>query len=220
MPAKSIARLSPGKAHRRVIVAGLGAAATTLGLLPFSSVVLALLCGWTVGGMILLAFSWSVIWTADAKDTQDRAAAQDPGRRAVYLLVVLTASIGLFSAVAVARHAAVLPREQGLVTYLCLLTVAVSWLLSHTAFTLRYAHLYYRDDDDGVGGIELPGGQPATYFDFAYFGFTIGMCFQVSDAVISTQQIRKTVLFHSLMSFAYNTAVLAFALNLAFGSFE
>jgi uncharacterized membrane protein len=42
------------------------------------------------------------------------------------------------------------------------------------------------------------------------------MCFQVSDAVISSKQIRGTVLLHAALSFAYNTIILAFVLNLAF----
>ncbi|NUO50364.1 MAG: DUF1345 domain-containing protein [Polyangiaceae bacterium] len=220
MPVNSIARLSPNYAHSRVIVAsaiGLGFAA---GLTKFCSIAVALLGGWDAGGLVMLLFAWSIIWTANARETEARAAAVDPGARLVYVLVVLTATVSLFSAIAVARHAEVVaPSESTVVVFLCLLTVGISWFLANTAFVLRYAHLYYRDDDEGVGGIDLPGNQPATYFDFAYFGFTIGMCFQVSDAVISSQQIRKTVLLHAIMSFAYNTAVLAFALNLAFGSF-
>jgi uncharacterized membrane protein len=101
---------------------------------------------------------------------------------------------------------------------LCIVTVVVSWLVTHTAFTLRYAHLYYREDDEGIGGVEFPGGRPPTYFDFAYFAFTLGMTFQTSDVSISSGAIRRTVLLHSLLSFAYNTAILAFALNLAFGA--
>lgn len=221
MPVRSIARISPSYAHWRVIIAsatGLGVSAI---LSRFSSLAVALLGGWNAGGLVMLIFAWAVIWTADGRDTQARAAIQDPGRRLVYVLVLLTASVSLFSAIVVARHAEVVaPDETQIVVYLCLATVAISWFLAHSAFTLRYAHLYYRDDDEGVGGIDFPGEAEATYFDFAYFGFTIGMCFQVGDAVVSSQQIRRTVLLHAIMAFAYNTAVLAFALNLAFGSFS
>jgi uncharacterized membrane protein len=34
---------------------------------------------------------------------------------------------------------------------------------------------------------------------------------------ITSPQIRRTVLLHAAISFAYNTAILAFVLNLAFG---
>ena len=69
-----------------------------------------------------------------------------------------------------------------------------------------------------MGGIDLPGETEATYFDFAYFAFTLGMCFQVSDATISSPQVRRTALLHGLLLFAYNTAILALVLNLVFGS--
>ncbi len=47
--------------------------------------------------------------------------------------------------------------------------------------------------------------------------FTIGMCFQVSDMVVSSPRIRRIVLLHAILSFVYNTAILAFVLNLVFG---
>ena len=43
------------------------------------------------------------------------------------------------------------------------------------------------------------------------------MCFQVSDTAITDRGVRRTALFHAILSFAYNTAILAFALNLVFG---
>jgi uncharacterized membrane protein len=89
--------------------------------------------------------------------------------------------------------------------------------MTHTAFALRYARLYYREDTEGVGGIEFPGRQPPTYFDFAYFAFTVGMCFQVSDACVTSRQIRRALLFQAVVSFAYNSLILAFVLNLVFG---
>jgi uncharacterized membrane protein len=100
---------------------------------------------------------------------------------------------------------------------MCLLAVVTSWLLTHTSWALRYAHLYYRDDKEGVGGLVFPGDRAPTAFDFAYFAFTLGICFQTSDVCITSPQIRRAALFHACQSFAYNTAILALALNLAFG---
>ena len=82
----------------------------------------------------------------------------------------------------------------------------------------RYAHLYYREDAEGVGGVTFPGEHPPTYSDFAYFAFTVGMCFQVSDACVTSPQIRRTVLAHAVVSFVYNSVILAFVLNLVFGT--
>jgi uncharacterized membrane protein len=69
-----------------------------------------------------------------------------------------------------------------------------------------------------VGGITFGGDEAPSYFDFAYFAFTVGMCFQVSDVTVTSCQIRRTVLAHALLAFAYNTVILAFVLNLVFGA--
>ena len=176
-----------------------------------------LISGWDVSSVLLLALAWLSIFFADAPETQSRAAADDPGRTAVYGLILLTCATSLLAAVFVQRQgAAVAPRSEAVLAALCLATVALSWTLTHTAFTLRYAHLYYREDPDGVGGAEFPGGAMPTYMDFAYFAFTVGMCFQVSDVQVTSQQIRRAVLLHATMSFLYNTAILAFVLNLVF----
>jgi uncharacterized membrane protein len=117
----------------------------------------------------------------------------------------------------VGRAHAMSPDLARLVAVLCLVAVALSWSVTHTAFAMRYARLYYREDREGIGGIDLPGDTPPAYFDFAYFAFTIGMCFQTSDACVSSAQIRKVVLLHAVISFAYNSVILAFVLNLVFG---
>ena len=109
---------------------------------------------------------------------------------------------------------------SGAAAALCLVTVALAWTMTHIAFTFRYAHLYYREDSEGIGGIDFPGGQPPMYFDFAYFAFTIGMCFQVSDACVTSHQVRRAVLLHAMISFAYNSTILAFVLSLVFGVAE
>ena len=42
------------------------------------------------------------------------------------------------------------------------------------------------------------------------------MCFQVSDVCVTSPQIRRAVLLHAVISFAYNSVILAFVLNLVF----
>jgi uncharacterized membrane protein len=178
----------------------------------------AVLLGWDIAGLVLLGFFWSRIGSADARITRERAGSEDPGRTLVYAIVLLTSAASLLSATVIVRSSHVLPpAQEHLVLALCLTTVALAWIMTHTAFALRYAHLYYREDEEGVGGVTFPGELPPTYFDFAYFAFTIGMCFQVSDVCVTSQQIRRAVFLQSVISFAYNTVILAFVLNLVFG---
>jgi uncharacterized membrane protein len=193
----------------------LGAALGAVLLLLGASLVLAVLSAWCAGAALFLGIFWFVTARKDALETHRHAASEDPGRSAVYGLVLLGSGASLLSAVAVVRY----PDEahKTLLVALCPANVALSWALTQVAFTLRYAHLYYRDDDDGVGGIDFPGDAAPAYFDFAYHAFTIGMTFQVSDTIVSSAQIRRAVLLHAGLSFVYNTAILAFVLNLLFG---
>ena len=135
-----------------------------------------------------------------------------------WVIVLLASTFSLFAAGVVMRQAKTIAPEHSMgLAVLCMGAVVIAWLLTHTAYALRYAHLYYRDDEEGIGGLVFPGDSPPDAVDFAYFSFTIGMCFQVSDVTITSRQIRHEVLFHGCLSFAYNTAVLALALNVGFG---
>jgi uncharacterized membrane protein len=187
---------------------------------PFLGFAVHIVAGWDAGGVVILALAWWLILTADAEEMRQRAAVVDPGRGIVGFTVIVGSTFSLFAAAIVMRHGEHLTPTStalGLLSTFCLAAVLISWLLVHTAYTLRYAHLYYRDDEVGIGGLEFPGREPPDAVDFAYFAFTLGMCFQVSDVTISSRAIRRTALSHALLSFLFNTAILALALNLVFG---
>ncbi len=194
---------------------GIAYAAVGSGVPPIAAGLLA----WDVAGLVLLGLIWALLLVrADAASTRKLAGDEDPGRTAVYVIVLTASCASLIAATLLVHQGRVL--GGGLARAfpaLCLMTVALAWAMTHTAFTLRYARLYYREDAEGVGGIELPEHQAPTYFDFAYFAFTIGMCFQVSDICVTSRQIRRAVLLHAIVSFAYNSVILAFVLNLVFG---
>jgi len=204
--------LDPRSARTRLILAIAGGLiAWLVAAWPIAATTRALLA-WDVAGLVLVGVAGLIITRSDARETRRRAAAYDPGRRVVWILVLIASTVSLLAATIVVRQG----REgmRALHVALCVATVAISWLVTHSAFTLRYAHLYYREDDEGIGGAEFPGGAPPSYLDFAYLAFTIGMTFQVSDTQVSSRQIRQTVLVHAMLSFVYSTAILAFILNL------
>jgi uncharacterized membrane protein len=93
-------------------------------------------------------------------------------------------------------------------------TVALSWLVVHTTFTLRYAMLYYTGKD---GGVEFNQATPPRYSDFAYLAFTIGMTFQVSDTDLRTPTIRATALRHALLAYLFGAVILGTTINLVAG---
>ncbi len=63
-----------------------------------------------------------------------------------------------------------------------------------------------------VGPVQSPD-----YHDFAYFGFTIGMTYQVSDTNITDRMIRRTVTRHALVSFLFATVIIGLTINVMAG---
>lgn len=201
------------------VIAGSTTSLLLVALYPTIGWAVPAVAGWDVAAVTFLALAWWIIVRADAKETRRRAAAEDPGRNAAWAIVLFTSTFSLFAAVVLLRRAKLVAHNvEALLVGLCVVAVVSSWVLCHSAYTLRYAHLHYRDDDEGKElGLKFPGDLSPDDFDFAYFAFTIGMCFQVSDVTIETRAIRRAVLGHSLIAFVYNTAIVALALNLIIG---
>jgi uncharacterized membrane protein len=55
------------------------------------------------------------------------------------------------------------------------------------------------------------------FVDFAYFSFTMGTTFAVSDVESQNSSIRARILSHGILSFIYNTATLGIAVGVMTG---
>ena len=205
--------MSPKRATGRLLLSLLVGVVAILLTLGAPGWPLRVLVGWDALAIALLGLSWQMFWSADARETELRAGDEDPGRYAVFVIAVLCSLVGLFASVLVLRLLRGHAHEKfGII--LALLSVALSWLVTHTAYALRYAHLYYRGELDG--GLLFPGTSAPSDMDFAYYSFTLGMCFQVSDVQITSAEIRRVSLGHALISFLFNTTIVALALNVFF----
>ncbi|MDP9365264.1 MAG: DUF1345 domain-containing protein [Chloroflexota bacterium] len=172
------------------------------------------LAAWCGALLALLGLPWRMILCSDAKRTRRLAADEDPGAAAVLLLSLLASAAGLAATVVLLREPArYVP--AGHVWSIDLVGIAGGWALVHTAFALHYARAYYAPDGS-PGGLRFEGGEPDD-LDFAYFAFTIGMSFAASDVTVTDRGIRRLVLGHALIAFAYNTTILALAISLLFG---
>lgn len=171
--------------------------------------------GWDVAAATLLIWIWVTIWPMDAAKTQSHATRDDPTRAIsdpllLVAAVVSLAAVGFFLLQASSAKGA----TQDLLAGVGVATVALSWLVVHTVFTLRYAMLYYQ----GVpGGIDFNQQPAPRYCDFAYLAFTLGMTFQVSDTDLKTTAIRATALRHALLSYLFGAVILATTINLISG---
>lgn len=177
--------------------------------------------GWVTTLLVLLAQVWRRILRNDADNTRRRAEIDDPGKIAVFAITVVAGVASLFVAVRIIKDPQlfVTPNRVNLLVALGGVAVGGAWVLVHTAFTLLYAHLYYRDDGR-PGGLLFPGDEDPDDLDFAYFAFVIGMTFQTADVSISGRDLRRTALWHGVIAFVFNTAVLALAVSLLFGRLD
>jgi len=173
---------------------------------------LAVLAGWDAAALFILGSVWWFIPRLDAAATQQLATREDDSHALLDVAVLfacLASLVGVIAGLAYTQeHTGPVSVATGIVSAL---TVVLSWLTVHTLFALRYARLYYVDPR---GGIEF--ADPDTvpdYIDFVYVAFTIGMTFQVSDTNIGQRMIRRAVIRHSLLSYAFGTVIVGVAIN-------
>jgi uncharacterized membrane protein len=153
------------------------------------------------------------------------AAQQDAGKWTVLFLTLVAGSaslVGIAGEVPLIRSAGEF--EKIMRISLIIATIVLSWAFIHTIFALHYAHDYYSSMSAGTAtdaplykGLAFPGEAMPTYMDFAYFSFTIGMTFQVSDVQITDPAMRRLALTHGIISFFYATGILALTINMVGG---
>ena len=200
------------QASTRVVTAALMGVLAAVATGVFGSWDFASSVGWVVAAATFLVWTWSAIAGMDGRQTASHATQEDPSKPVTELLV-LGASVASLIAVGylLAQANSATGTTQGLAAGLGVVSVAVSWLVVHTLFTLRYAVLYYTGDDRGI---DFRGSAQPCYSEFAYLAFTVGMTFQVSDTTLTTRAVRSTVLRHALLSYLFGSLILASAVNL------
>ncbi len=181
------------------------------------------LLGWDALCLVFLLMAWSVMGLADAAETRRSVLDQDQSGFMVLVIALLSVGASLFAIfflLGQAKGAIASVKIASLA--LSISAVVGSWLIVHTLFAFHYAHSFYRRraGRDGVhdeGGIHFPGDKLPHYVDFLYFSFVIGMTSQVSDVDITSHAIRRAALIHGLVSFAFNTLILALTINIVAG---
>ena len=151
----------------------------------------------------------------DSRQTARRAKREDPGKLLADGLLLSASVISLAAVVVVlvkAANSGALTRD--LLVALAAVSVVIAWIVVHTIFTLRYALLYYVDEN---GGIDFNEPDAPRYTDFAYLAFTVGMTFQVSDTDIQDKRIRATILRHMWLSYVFGAVIVAITINLIAG---
>lgn len=180
------------------------------------------LLGWCVGAAIYLVLAWWLAEVFDAKNTRQRAQAQDEPSVVIFGVMVLAVLASVASITLMLQQVKEMDgTERVLHMALAMVALALSWLFIHTIFAFRYAHRYYQEEKrrepDGPG-LVFPNQPNPDYFDFLYYSFVIGMTSQVSDVQVSSREMRRLTLGHCILSFAFNVLIVALTINVIAGS--
>ena len=210
-------------AHYRLMISLIIGAVVFLGFDGKLTTPALILVVWISIALTIILLDWIIIASSHPREVRKIAKLQDSSRTVLFVFITAASVASLGAIVYLLKSTKGLPEvNKNEHILLAIAAVVISWWLLHTIFSLRYAHFFYdTDTDDGGtrtgGGLDFPGKEEPDYLDFVYFSFVIGMTFQVSDVVITSRHIRRVVLMHALMSFAFNTAILALSINVISG---
>lgn len=172
---------------------------------------------WDTFCLCMILLSWILFFTTTPDELCLIVDKQDDGLKVIFMIVIIAVCFSLFGSLLLLFSKGESSFNKIFHTIVSLSPVLLSWLLLHTTFATRYAHLYHDHNKlntgSNVGGVDFPTKEHPDYLDFAYFSFVIGMTFQVSDVQVNSRVIRRFVLMHSLISFVFNTIIVALTIN-------
>ena len=196
-------------------------------LLAGAALFFALPLGWPVISRVLVAWNAAVLlflgllysWMPrlTAKQICAKYAEEDAAAPVILIGGIAAAVVSLIAIVALVPSIKEFSGAQRTAHFvLAGLTVVTSWILVPTMFTLHYADTYYSVKPENRP-LAFPETPMPVFWDFAYFSFTIAAACQTADIATRAASMRKVVLAHTLIAFAFNAAILGFAINITAG---
>lgn len=177
-----------------------------------------LLTGWNAGAFILVPLVYLRMRDLGPQQLREKYIEDDPTAPVILLIVVAGALLSVIAIVALLSTVKqVAPAQRVFHLVLATMTIASSWLLVHTMFTIHYADMYYSTLDGEPPPLSFPDTAQPLFWDFVYFSFTIGVACQTADVSTRRTAIRRTVTVHSIIAFVFNLAILGFAINVSAG---
>ena len=174
--------------------------------------------GWNTFSLSMIIMSWVSFFITDSKQIREQAKVQDPSRTIIFIIIIISTLASFFAVLLLILSKGENDNTSSLRIAVAVAGMLFSWFLIHTIFTLRYAHIFYGDHETKpnthAGGLEFPGDSKPEYLDFAYYSFVLGMTFQVSDVQITSKRLRSLAMLHGLLSFVFNTIMIALTINL------
>ena len=200
-------------AHSRLLVAlivGLLVAA----LVPLDAMT-RILAAWNAAGWLYIALLGVMMFRCEIDGIRQQASLEEESRFAIFLTILASAAM----MVAIGAQLSGLSRAKGFEAIVLLglsfSTILVSWFLVHFVFALYYAHEFHsKTRRAGGAGAGFHGQKSPDYLDFLYLSLVVGTTAQTSDINITSRETRRTAMLHGLLSFFFNTMVIALVVNL------
>jgi uncharacterized membrane protein len=180
-----------------------------------------LMISWNSFSLCMIIMSWITFSITTSQQIREQAKVQDSSRVLIFITVLISTFASFFAVVLLLLTKKEYENTEALHLIIAISGMLFSWVLVHTIFTLRYAHIFYGDDEEKpethAAGLKFPDDKKPGYLDFAYFSFVLGMTFQVSDVQVTSKRLRRLVMLHGILSFGYNTIMIALTINLIAG---
>jgi uncharacterized membrane protein len=203
--------------HPRLWIAVVVGIAGFFFLTPALSFISRMLLSWDIGVVLFLVMIY--LWMKGQTADQICSHYIDEDPSGPLILVAVTAA-ALLSLLAVVEPLATLKQaghgERVWRFAIAAVTLIASWLLVPTMFTMHYADMFYSVPPKDRP-LLFPRTERPAFWDFAYFSFTIAAACQTADVSTADVSVRKIVILHSIISFAFNVAILGFAINITAG---
>jgi uncharacterized membrane protein len=174
------------------------------------------LVSWNIAAGVYIVMTWWRMLRASVARIRRRAASDDFSD-VVLLFLSIGAALASIAGIAVGLLGVKDAAPDIALEHAgdAILTILISWAFLHTLFTTHYAHRYYSERGEGTRlPLRFPDGiEEPDYWDFLYFSFTIGVASQTADVAVGSTTMRRLALLHSVLSFLFNTTILALAIN-------
>jgi uncharacterized membrane protein len=174
---------------------------------------------WDLSAIMYLSLAFRVMLNCTSDVIRARAARQDDSRSVILAIILLAITASFISIAGLLAEAKDATHQMKMLRLgLAAVTIVLAWTITQVVFTLHYAHEFYRPSATPIAvaeGLEFRGDTTPDYWDFFYFATSIGAASQTSDVSIRSKMLRRLVTMHAIISFFFNTAVLALTINLA-----
>jgi uncharacterized membrane protein len=165
--------------------------------------------------LVYLASSAALARSLTTEDLRKKARFEDEGIVVIVLITLAVIGLSIGSLVLLLGS----DERNGWLLVPAVANVPLSWATLHTILAFHYAHLFYSPSEGSgakahdTGGLEFPKTKEPSVSDFVYFSFVVGMTAQTSDVDVTGREMRNTTIAHAVVSFFFNTVILALAVN-------